>query len=348
MKNIALIGCGKVSSYGHLPAIAQSGDWRLRAIVEPDDIRRAEASEKFAPQLAFKSADQLWEIDDLDAVVVATHLQLHHPFVIAALKRGLHVLCEKPLAATLEQCQQMVDCAEHEDRLLAVNFNTRSQLAYRQIKKIVDSGRLGEIKVARFVYNWSNHQWKPEERLKSFMANGGPIMDSGVHFFDGVRLFTRQEYSAIDAQGAIIAPYENPQHVITTCKLSGGAIALIEAGWLYTKNTKDEDAIYRVELIGDKGALTADLINSTLDIRDQHGSENKRIEKTDKGFDWLYAQWAKSIDQGKLLDLASGYDGMMATQAAFTALESAKRIAGDNENLLVDSALAEPREMCAA
>ncbi len=323
--NIAVLGCGTVSRHGHLPAIAESGRWHLRAIVEPDEGRRNDAAATFKPDAALASAEELWRVEGLDAVVVATHLDSHFALTMAALERGLHVLCEKPMAPTLEQCRAMSAAAERAGRLLAINFNTRSMLAYRQIRRIVEAGTLGKIHVARFVYNWSCHQWKPPERLEHFMANGGPIVDSGVHFFDGVRLYTGSEFTSIEASGVFLPPYRHPQHVIATGRLADGSVALVEAGWLYTKHTRQADVIYRVELIGQDGAVAADLIQSRIVVHGRDGSREETIERADKAFDWVYEQLAQSIEAGRLIGLASGADGVAATKAALDALAASER-----------------------
>ncbi len=321
-RNIAVIGSGAVACYGHLPALVQNKHWHLKAIVDTNEKQLAYAADKFPAEHHFNTVDALWSLEDLDAVVIATHLDSHHELALRAFERGCHVFCEKPMAPTLEQCQAMILAAEKSGKLLAINFNTRSQEIYRVMRDLVHAGLLGPIAVARFAYLWSAHQWQPPQRMASFMAHGGPIIDSGVHFFDGVRLLTGREFTQIHAHGAFVTGDKHPQHVIATCRLEGGAVALVEAGWLYTRNTKETDAIYHVELIGEHGAIRANLVDMTLHIHTADGSEQRHITDKGKDFDWIYDTLAQSIDAGRLIGLASGHDGMKATQAAFTALRS--------------------------
>ncbi|HUW58825.1 MAG TPA: Gfo/Idh/MocA family oxidoreductase [Planctomycetota bacterium] len=325
MLNIGVIGCGMVSGYGHLPTIAASKPWHLAAVCDTDEKRLADATEKYHPDEAFTDYRKLVKLPGLDAAVVATHVDTHEKITLAALGHGLHVFCEKPMAASVRRCRRMVDAAAKADRLLAVNFNTRTGTVYRRIKCLIDEGAMGEVRVVRFVFDWSCHQWHPVERLEQFMVGGGPIVDSGVHFFDGIRWFTGREIEAIDARGVILEPHENPQHVIAVCRLAGGGVALVEAGWLYTRRTKDEGAIFRIDVIGDDGAVTFVSPGEILRVYTRTGTSEERIEDRGKHFEIAYENLAESVEKGRLVGLASGEDGLKATEAALRALASARR-----------------------
>jgi len=321
---VGLVGCGIVAR-GHLRAIEDSPKWELAAVADIDDATLQEVRQSYAVGNTFDDYREMLDTVDLDAVVVATHLDSHCRIALDALEKGAHVLCEKPMAASLDECQRMVDTARAHERLLVVNFNTRSSPQYRRIKRLIDDGAVGRVRVVRIVYNWSCHQWKPPERLEHFMADGGPLIDSAVHFFDGVRWYTGQEFVRIDANGLVLPPYEHPQHGIASCLLDGGGIALVEAGWLYTKKTKDMGSFYQITVIGDDGTLEHDTTSGMLRI--WTGSETRQEESSDTGkhFEITYEAFAESIELGEYGDLASGHDGLKATEAALTALASTKR-----------------------
>ncbi len=322
--NIGVIGCGIVSG-GHLSAITNSPKWHLSGIAEIDETRLKQSAERFKPDYAFNDYRQLLELNELDAVAVATHPETHAQITIDALEHKLHVLCEKPMADSIEKCKKMIASAEKNNKLLAINFNSRSAPQFRTIKRIIDTGVLGTIRVVRIVLNWSCHQWQPIARLEHFMKNGGPIIDSGVHFFEAVRWFTGQEFEAIDAKGVFRPPYDNPQHVIATCKMTDETIALVEAGWLFCKRTKDEGRIHVITVIGDDG--TIDYNSWTECVRLYTREETKDIPcDCGKHFEIVYENFARSIELGELVELASGDDGLRATQAAYQALTSAKRL----------------------
>ncbi len=323
--NIALVGCGKVSGYGHLPAIQASQEWELVGIADTDPARLEEVRAKYGVAFAVADYRKLLDMPGLDALVVATHLDTHCRITTDALEKGIHVLCKKPMAANIDECQQMVNAAREYNRMLVVNFNTRCGPVYRRIKQFIDNGEIGKVRVVRIIYNWSCHQWKPLQRMETFMAGGGPLLDSAVHFFDGVRWYTGQEFVRIDANGLFLPPYDNPQHGIASCLLDGGAIALVEAGWTYTKNTKDEGSFYQISVIGDDGTLEHDTTTGILRIWTASETRQEIMQDTGKHFEITYRAFAESIEQGEYGDLASGYDGLKATEASFAALASTKK-----------------------
>jgi len=320
--SIGVIGCGVVSGYGHLPTIQSSSRWKLAGIAEVHTPRREEIAAKYKPPIVVADYRELLDRASMDAVAVATHADSHHEIVIAALERGMHVLCEKPMASNLDQCRAMVDAARRANKLLAINFNTRSVAVLREIKRLIDAGAIGRVRVVRFVYDWHAHQWQPPERLENFMRNGGPIIDSGVHFFEGARWFTGHEFTRIDASGVFLPPYDHPQHVVSTCQMSGGAVALIEVGWLYCKKTMDRGMILNYDVIGDDGSISYDGETRNLRVYSTATTEIRKFEDMGKGFDFVYDQFADGIALGKLQALASGEDGLKATAAAYQALDA--------------------------
>jgi len=325
MLKIGVIGCGTVSSYGHLPTITASTDWELAAVVDQSEARLDAVRSKYGDIPTFTHYKDMLESTQLDAVTVATHIDTHCQMTCDALNQNLHVLCEKPMAKNLDECQKMVDTAQEKNRLLAINFNTRSGSIYREIKRIIDTGDLGTLRVIRIVFDWSCHQWQPPERLDAFMSEGGPIIDSAVHFFEGARWFSGQEFVHIDAHGVALDPYEAPQHAISTCTMTGNVIALIEAGWLYCKRTKDQAALFRIDVIGDNGTVSYDSPPGVLRLYTQDTTDERPFTDLSKHFETVYDLFAQSLHQGKLVELASGYDGLKATEAAFQALASTKR-----------------------
>jgi predicted dehydrogenase len=321
---VGLIGCGIVSGYGHLPAIHASSEWELHAIADIKPEALASARQRYAPAHAFADYRDLLALPDLDAVVVATHADTHAEITIAAARRGLHVLCEKPMARGEQQCRAMVDAARRAGVLLAINFNSRCVGMYRKIKGLIDSGALGKVRVIRIALIWSAHQWQPPERLEKFMQEGGPVIDSAVHFFEAVRWFTGADFERIDTAGAIITPYEHPQHVIAACRLTDGSIALIEAGWIYCKHTKTDDSLYQMDVIGDDGTVSWHSQSNTFRVYLGDSTEVTQFQDPGKDFETVYALFAESIRRGELVDLASGEDGLAATAAAFRALAATK------------------------
>lgn len=113
---VGVVGCGMVSGYGHLPTIQSSPEWKLAGIADTDPVRLEEVRKQYNVEIAAGDYRELLDIPGLDALVVATHLNTHSEIAISALEKGIHVLCEKPMAASVAECKAMADAARQSGR----------------------------------------------------------------------------------------------------------------------------------------------------------------------------------------------------------------------------------------
>ncbi len=160
---------------------------RMRAICGRDE----QAIKTAAASLGWESYEtdyhRLLERDDIELVDISTPSFTHHEFAVAAIEAGKHVLCEKPLANTLDEAQQMLEAARHADTVNMVCFNYRRVPAVQLAKKLVDEGRLGEIRHWRAVYlqDWLLDPQSPMTwRLRKETGGAGPLADLGSHLVD--------------------------------------------------------------------------------------------------------------------------------------------------------------------
>ena len=132
------------------PALLSTEQAVLQAAASRD-IRRAEA---LAPRRAYDSYSALLRDPDVDAVYVATHNGLHKELAIEALQCGKHVLCEKPLGCTAEECEAMVATAAATQRLLVEAFMYRHHPQTKLVGEWLREGRMGEIRLVRAAFSF--------------------------------------------------------------------------------------------------------------------------------------------------------------------------------------------------
>lgn len=181
--NMAVIGLG-VGRW-HADSYAQESNTNLVAICDADEKRLAQAKEHYGVK-TYTSYQELCEDDDVDAVSVCVPNYLHAPISIYALEHGKHVLCEKPLANTIENGEAMVSTAKKSGlvAMVAMKFRYTKEAAY--IHKMLEEGKLGDI-----YYGWTTYLrqlggipgmggWFTRKPL----SGGGPMIDNGVHFLD--------------------------------------------------------------------------------------------------------------------------------------------------------------------
>ena len=182
---IAIIGCGAVTENGYLPSIAQLPQFKIIALVDKNLPRAKNLAEKYSVPNFFDDYNQLFDL--VDAVIIALPHFLHAPVSVEFLKRGKHVLVEKPMAITIEECDRMIGAAEEGKAILAVGLMRRFLPSHQFVKKIIDNGVLGKIISfdiqEGFVYNWpvaSDFFFKKET------SGGGVLIDTGAHTIDSL------------------------------------------------------------------------------------------------------------------------------------------------------------------
>lgn len=159
----------------------------MRAICGRDPVATQRAADQLGWQGIETDYHALVKRDDIGLVDVSTPGYTHKDVVIAALEAGKHVLCEKPLANTLEEASEMLVAARKAGVINMVNFNYRRVPAVQFAKKLIDEGKIGTIRHWRAVYlqDWLVDENVPLAwRLKKELAGSGALGDIGAHILD--------------------------------------------------------------------------------------------------------------------------------------------------------------------
>jgi predicted dehydrogenase len=179
-----LIGCGDISQKRVAPALRDSPLCELIAI----NRARAELSEVFAKQFGarrwYSEWQQLLSDNEIDAVYVATPVHFHAEQTIAAAEAGKHVLCEKPMALDVADCDRMIAACKSNKVKLGVAYYRHFYPVVRRVKELVDSGELGApIIVQVNAFEWFDP--KPSDArswlIRKDLSGGGPMFDFGCH-----------------------------------------------------------------------------------------------------------------------------------------------------------------------
>ena len=164
---LGIVGVGNMGS-AHIRNILDGEvcEMRLTAVadINPDRLAWAEKTVPWAKR--YSTAKELFESGEVDAVIIAVPHYFHPPYVIEALKNGLHVVSEKPAGVYTKQVREMNEFAAKSDKVFAMMFNQRTNCVFRKIKEIVDSGKYGEIRRV----NWIITDWY---RTQAYYNSGG-------------------------------------------------------------------------------------------------------------------------------------------------------------------------------
>ncbi len=181
---VGVVGLGWAGQQ-HLAAYDAHPDTTIVALAGLEDGPRAKLAAKYGIEHAVAGWKDLLKVQGLDAVSVCVPTFLHAPIAIAALKGGLHVLSEKPIALDGAEAQRMVKAARKADRVLDVAFNHRQRGDIQKLKALIDEGRLGRPYYAKAW--WLRRTGIPTVGswfTRRELAGGGPLVDIGVHVLD--------------------------------------------------------------------------------------------------------------------------------------------------------------------
>lgn len=267
---------------------------------------------------------------DLDAVVVCTPPDLHAPISIAAMENGMHVLCEKPLARTVEEAEAMLKAAQVNGVKLKCGFNHRCHPAIQKAKEFVDQGKIGEPSFVRCRYGiGARPGYENEWRADPQIVSGGQLMEQGIHAVDLSRWFLGEfaEVAAFKANYFCnIQPLEDNAFVLMRTKT--GKVAFIHSSLTQWKN------LFSFEVSGIEGYLIAEGLGGS------YGNEHLIFGRKDyfkpfteeiiefRGEDrsWLeeWKEFVACIKENRE-PLGNGYDGLIAIQLVNAAYESDRK-----------------------
>lgn len=259
MLKIGIIGCGKITQVRHAPEYAENPNCELVAFYDyfPE---RAQALAKEFGGVAYATMEELLD-SGVDAVSVCTANVAHAEATIAALERGIHVLCEKPMATTLADCEAMAAAAKKSGKLLMLGHNQRFARAHVKAHEMIAAGELGKVLSFHTMFGhpgpegWTGeaNSWFFDKKRAAF----GAMADLGIHKTDLMHYLlgdpivkVSATMAAIDKKypdGTPIAVDDNAFCLYTT---ASGAIGTMHVSWT---NYGVEDNSTRI--YGTKGVL---------------------------------------------------------------------------------------------
>jgi 1,5-anhydro-D-fructose reductase (1,5-anhydro-D-mannitol-forming) len=179
-----VLGAGSVAQRRVMPAIAASPDCRLQALMVRDAGRAADLARRFGAARAHTGVSELMADAEVDAVYVSSPVYLHREHVLAAAAARKHVLCEKPMAMSPDECRHMIAACGDAGVHLEVCFVLRGWPIYGRIRELLQTGRLGRlVEVRAQLAKWTPRQ-PGEWRLDPTLSGGGALADVGSHYLD--------------------------------------------------------------------------------------------------------------------------------------------------------------------
>ena len=259
MVKVGIIGCGKIAQVRHIPEYLDNPNAKLTGLYDLNLQRAKELAEKYDCK-SYESVEEMLTDPEIDAVSVCVANHVHAEITIAALKAGKHVLCEKPMATKLKDCQMMVDTAEQMSKKLMIGQNQRFAKAHAEAKKLIERGDIGNVLTFKTTFGHGGPEtWSVDAGPQNWFfdkkrAAMGAMADLGVHKTDLIQYLlddTVEETTAKvttldkkDSNGNLIGVDDNS---ICIYKMKSGIIGTMTASWTYYGEEDNSTIIYGTE-----------------------------------------------------------------------------------------------------
>jgi len=180
---VGVVGVGAIAQMAHLPVLHKLRGVQLAALCDNDRAKARALADRFGIADVVSDIEDLLELPELDAVVVATPNHLHEPHVLSVLAAGLHVMCERPLALSAKGVERILAAAARADRVVAVANNLRFRADVQALDRFLRGGELGKLTGVRA---GAYHPKRPSEgwRFRRAEAGGGAFFEHGIPLLD--------------------------------------------------------------------------------------------------------------------------------------------------------------------
>ena len=243
MIKVGVIGCGSISRQRHVYEYAHNKDVE---IVGYFDARkeRAEAMAKDFGGKVFDNVDDLINDLNIDAVSVCVANAFHAENTIKCLNAGKHVLCEKPMATSLVDCQAMIDAAKKNNKHLLIDQNQRLTPTHKRAKELIATGEYGKVISFQTTFGHGGPEsWSADKSANTWFfkkndASFGSMADLGIHKLDLIRYLVGDDYASVYSKQVVLdkkfpdgTPIEVDDNSVEVLRFKNGAFGTVTTSW---------------------------------------------------------------------------------------------------------------------
>ena len=295
---IGIVGFGFIGGKGHVPAFLKRSDVEIVAIADICEKRRALAKEAYPNVKLYSGYLDMLDGGDLEIVDIATPPCDHAEIALAALQRGYHVLCEKPLATTTAEARRMLEAAEKNKRVLFPCHNYKHAPVVKLVNDTIASGDLGEITSLTLQTFRNTHakgvpEWRTDWRRDFKTSGGGIAMDHGSHTFYLTFSWLQSLPIALTAKAIKMSKeWDTEDNLTVTLEFPGKKFAHAYLSW----TAGMRKVIYTIQ--GTKGGIVVNDDDAEISIGfpntgSHSGTGNYSLKKSTIESDWMDASHTK-------------------------------------------------------
>ena len=335
MKGIGIIGCGKISQVRHIPEYAANPEARIVGFFDMNLERAAQLAKQYDAK-SYSTLEELLADGEIEAVSVCVANHAHASVTLAALRAGKDVLCEKPMAISMEECEEMVRVADECGRILMIGQNQRLAKAHVVARKLIQDGWIGRPLTFRTCFGHSGPEtWSVDPGKNSWffnknMAAMGVMADLGIHKTDLIQHLLDTRVTSVCAQITTLDktdPEGNPisvdDNALCIYTMANGVVGTMTASWTYYGQEDNSTVIYGTRgnmRIYDTGhSIEMNIIGgerTMMDVEQIQTNDNQ----TKSGIIDLFIDTL----EGRVENQISGHSVLPAMRAVFAAIKSSE------------------------
>jgi predicted dehydrogenase len=317
MHKAAIVGAGYIGEF-HARGYAGLSNVKLALVVS----RSLASAQKLARQYQAEAAADIESLvnSDVDVVSLCTPTPSHMQLANTLMRAGKHVLCEKPMARTLEQAQSMIETADRSNVKFMAAHVSRYEADHLKAKQILDRGEIGELRMAFHSITSPYPNWGAQDWFGDETKSGGPVVDLAIHSVDYMLWLFRSPVERVYAVGSRQASGRN-RYALLTLYFANGGLGLVETSWAHPPSVP---LSCKVELSGTLGRIgwDYDQINSMQTIIEGQGRRSYVLEG-ENSFAAEIADFIRCIDN----NLSSPVPGSEAKEALEVCLAASESLA---------------------
>lgn len=253
---VGIIGCGSIAKFRHAPEY-QANPYVKEIVFYDRNPERAESLAALFNGSIVHTVDELFSDESIDAISDCSSNENHHIFSSEALHHGKHVLCEKPIALTVEHANKIIEAHKKSGKKLMIDHNQRLTKAHQKTKEIIASNELGKVLTFKTSFghegpeSWGINQSNSTWFFKKERSGLGVAGDLGIHKIDLIHYLLDDEITQVNAfQGALdkVDEHNNPikvcDNIVCNVKTKQGILGTAAFSWTYYGEEDNSTILY--------------------------------------------------------------------------------------------------------
>lgn len=316
---IGIIGCGAIAEKVHVAGYNNCPECEIVALADIHESRLKELGKKNNVTALYTDYKEMLDNERLDAVSVCTPNDIHAEQTIECAKRGINILCEKPMATSINEADAMLKAAKDNNVILMVGFTHRFKNFNIKAKELLDSGVIGTPFMirARFAHDGPYKSWsaKSDWFFDPIRAKGGALLDMGIHAIDMCRYFFGEITQVTGQIGTLVKEIKVEDSALLLLMFESGSQGYIEVGWSSKKGPLG------FEIYGTKGTIIVDY-TTPIKIWSEDNPSWQTIDAKGGGWDTEIRHFIDCL-LNRTSPATTGQDGKISLEVALAAYQSA-------------------------